>query len=219
MLLVEKLDFNEIRNWHRYCQSCSSDTRMAVCVFDGHLLAQAEVAKMDAFGAGLVFMLPEGFRWSVQPRDLAFHAQLPDRTQLSPKVRSLLGEALDRFEQHDWRTGFENACLVIEDESRKYLLRNVDQGRVKYVKNSRVISPTSAQIRKMTLGALRLVFCNLHRQNQLEAKICAALDALNPERVARIHNARNSSTERRLRHQVGVQMWTIINALGVLMAG
>ena len=219
VLVKERLDFTEVRNWHRYCQSCSSDTRIAVCVSEGELLTQADIAKMSGLGVGLVFTLAEEFHWSTQPRDIAFHAQLPDRRELNAKVRILLGEALDRFDEHEWRTGFENACLVFEDESRKYLLRNVPQGRIKYLRKSKLISPTRAQIRRMTLGTLKLIFCNLHRQNQLEAKICAALDSLNPQRIRRIHNARSASAERTLRHHVGVQMWTIINALGVLVTG
>lgn len=216
VLVVEKPNFSEINRWVRYCHSSSSDTRVGICVESVENTPQSEVVKFEAIGVGLCGMLGEAVHWPSAPRDLAFHAQLPERKDLLPAVRRQLGEALDRFDQRDWRMGFESACLVLEDESRSYLLRNVDLGRVKYTKGSKVIAPTKAQIKRMTLGSLAVVFCNLLRQNQIEARVCATLDALNPSRIHRIHKARKKGSESVLRRKVGIQMWAIINALSEL---
>lgn len=217
VLVVEKLNQKDIDRWVRYCQSCSNDTRVAVCIQTVEHVSQAEVVRFEKLGVGLLGLLEDELHWAAQAADLAFHAQLPDRKDLLPSVRRLLGEALDRFDQRDWRTGFESACLVLEDESRRYLLKNFDLRRVRYTdKRGRVIEPSKLEIRKMTLGALALVFCNLMRQNQVEARVCAALNSLNPNRIHRVHKGRKKVSEAVLRRNVGIQMWAIINALSEL---
>ena len=219
VLVAEKLNFQDVNRWVRYCQSSSKDTRVAVCIECLDNMSQAEVAKFEALGVGVTGFLGGAIHWPTQPRDLAFHAALPDRSDLLPRVRQLLGEALDRFDKRDWRMGFESACQVLEDESRDYLLRNVKAGRVKYTnKQGTIVSPSKAQIKGMTLGRLTNVFCNLMRQNQIEARVCAALDSLNPDRIRRVHKARKKVSESVLRRTVGVQMWSIINALSELSA-
>jgi hypothetical protein len=219
ILVTEKVNPQDMDRWVRYCQSCSGDTRVAMCLEAIENVSQAEVAKFRSIGIGLVGQLEGNLNWPAPAIDLAFRAQLPDRKDLKPAVRRLLGEALDRFDQRDWRMGFESACLVLEDESREYLLKNVALGRVSYTNpQGRVVSPSKAHIRKMTLGALTIVFCNLMRQNQIEARVCAALDSLNPNRIRRIHKGRKKVAESVLRRNVGVQMWSIINALSELAA-
>jgi hypothetical protein len=50
---------------------------------------------------------------------------------------------------------------------------------VKYQNGSTIKVPSAKQIRKMSMGALKDIFCALVKQNQLEAHRCAALTALN----------------------------------------
>lgn len=104
-----------------------------------------------------------------EARDLAFHARAPNRADLKPRVRVLLGEAFDRLDSGDWRPAFEDACTVLEEECRKYLLRRLKMGGVKYKSGNKIKTPTAVQIKKMTMGALKDTFCKLVSQNQLEA--------------------------------------------------
>lgn len=214
IIVVKQISAHDVEMWVRYCTSCPNDSRIAFCIIDNDAVSAAELAKYMKVGVGIISLNAETLLWLTEPRDIAFHAALPERGTLKPHVRRLLGEALDRFDNKDWRTGFENACLVLEDESRKYLLRNATAGRVSYRDDrGKVKTPTKKKIRKMTLGALKIVFCNLLQQNQIESIVCSAIDKLNPERIRRIHGARRHQTESALRRQVGTQMWSIINAL------
>jgi hypothetical protein len=166
-------------------------------------------------GVGLATLIDGAVQFELVPRDLAFHAQAPDRDSMKPRVRALLGEALDRFERGDWRPAFEDACGIFEEECRAYLLRNRKMGRVTYLAGGKTKEPTEKQIRKMTMGALKDVFCALVSQNQIEANLCAALTRLNPDRVRRTHNRRSRTAEAALRRRVGTHFWLIGNALSL----
>jgi hypothetical protein len=159
----------------------------------------------------------EGFLTASEARDLAFHARAPDRTTLKPKVRGLLGEAFDRLDDGDWRPAFEDACTVLEEECRGYLLKNLAMGRVKYKSGNKIKTPTEQQIKKMPMGALKDVFCKMVSQNQIEANLCTALTKLNPDRVRRAHKRRAAQSETALRRRVGTHFWMISNALSLLV--
>jgi hypothetical protein len=136
---------------------------------------------------------------------------------MKPKVRELLGEALDRFERGDWRAAFEDACGMLEEECRAYLLRNLKMGRAKYQSGKKTKEPTRGDIKRMPMGALKDIFCALVSQNQTEANICAALTKLNPDRVRRAHRRQSKSAEAALRRRVGTHFWLINNTLSLLV--
>jgi hypothetical protein len=136
---------------------------------------------------------------------------------MKPKVRQLLGESLDRLERGDWRPAFEDACVVLEEESRAYLLRNLKMGRVKYEDGGKIKVPSVKQIKKMPMGALKDIFCRLVAQNKLEANLCSALSSLNPDRILRAHRRRSKGAEGALRRRVGSHFWLINNALTLLV--
>lgn len=211
------LEINEIDQWHRYACSCTTDTRVTICCPVSAPTQTALVLNIAGKGIGLATEGVGGFRYDPAARDLAFHAKAPDRSSLKPRVRQLLGEALDRLENGDWRPAFEDACGVLEEQCRAYLLRNVKMGRVKYQAGSKIKVPTAKQIQKMTLGALKDIFCKMQSQNQIEAKLCAALTKLNPDRIRRVHNRGAKAAEAALRRRVGTHFWLINNALSLLV--
>lgn len=216
IFVTESSSIPEIKTWIRFCEASASDSRLAICLEHADAISATELASCKAGGLGIGVIIDAAFHWLAEPRDIAFHVSLPERTTLKPHVRTLLGDAYDRFDQRDWRAGFESACLVLEEEGRKYLLRNQPIGRVSYKRGNKQISPSRKEINRMTLGSLAMVFCNLVRQNQIEAQLCSALDRLNPSRIHRIHKARRGRSEAVLRRQVGAKMWLIVNALNVL---
>lgn len=216
IFIAKNIGLPELKTWVKFCGASANDARIAICVQDAGPISISDLAACQRDGLGIGAIIENEFRWIAEPRDIAFHVSLPERQTLSPKVRALLGEAYDRFEQRDWRMGFESACLALEEEGRKYLLKNHVIGRTGYKKGTKLITPTKKDINKLTLGGLAFVFCNLVRQNQVEAQLCSALDQLNPSRIHRIHKARRARSEAILRRDVGAQMWLIINALNVI---
>lgn len=207
----------EVDTWFRYACSCTTDTRVTFCCPANAAIGITHITYLTRQRVGLTIHSPAGFEVTSEARDLAFHAQAPDRAALKPKVRELLGEAFDRLEAGDWRPAFEEACAVLEERCRSYLLMKLKMGGVKYKTGSKIKTPTNKQIKKMTLGALKDVFCKMISQNQLEANLCAALTKLNPDRVRRAHTRHSAGSEAALRRRVGPHMWLISNALTILV--
>ena len=207
----------EIETWSRYAYSCTTDTRITFCCPESSSISVAQLGSLRKQRVGLAVRTASGFDITSEARDLAFHAQAPDRASLKPKVRELLGEAFDRLEVGDWRPAFEDACTVLEERCRSYLLTKLKMGGVKYKSGSKIKTPSPGQIKKMTLGALKDIFCKMVNQNQLEANLCTALTKLNPDRIRRAHTRHARPSEAALRRRVGAHFWLISNALSVLV--
>jgi hypothetical protein len=207
----------EVDNWFRYACSCTTDTRITFCCPENNTITVAEVTSVRNQRIGLTVRTATGFDVTSEARDLAFHAHAPDRASLKPEVRELLGEAFDRLEAGDWRPAFEDACTVLEERCKIYLLTKAKMGGVKYKLGSTIKNPTSKNIRKMTLGAMKDVFCRMVNQNQVEANLCRALTKLNPDRIRRAHTRHERSSEAALRRRVGPHFWLITNALAILV--
>lgn len=216
-LIRQSLTVEEVDEWHRYCCSCSTDTRLTICLPPDVSIGQAQKTALRAKGVGLVSMSVGEIQHEAEARDLAFHAQAPDRKRMKPKVRELLGEALDRFDRGDWRPAFEDACAILEEQCRSYLIKSCKMGRVKYQSGSKVKTPTVHEIKRMPMGALKEIFCRLVAQNKLEANLCTALGQLNPDRIRRAHKRTKKTSETALRKRVGGHFWLISNALSLLV--
>jgi hypothetical protein len=207
----------EVDTWLRYACSCTKDTRITFCCPEGHSVGITQLASLRRRRIGLTVRTTNGFDITSEARDLAFHAHAPDRTQLKKGVRELLGESFDRLEAGDWRPAFEDACTVLEERCRSYLLTKLKMGGVKYKSGKKTKTPTPKQIKKMTLGSMKDVFCKMIRQTQIEANLCTALSKLNPDRIRRVHTRTKPESEAALRRRVGTHMWLITNALALLV--
>jgi hypothetical protein len=216
-LVRQKVSSPELDTWYRYACSCTTDTRITFCCPENSAVGLAQVGSLREQRIGLTIRSIRGFDITSEARDLAFHAHAPERAGLKPKVRELLGEAFDRLEAGDWRPAFEDACTTLEEQCMKYLLTKLKMGGVKYKSGSKIKMPTDKQIKKMTIGAMKDVFCKMINQNQLEANLCAALTKLNPDRIRRAHTRSAVGSEAALRKRVGTHMWLISNALTLLV--
>lgn len=207
----------EVDSWFRYACSCTTDTRITFCCPEKNSITVAQVTALRNQRVGLSVRTPTGFDITSEARDLAFHAHGPDRASLKPEVRELLGEAFDRLEAGDWRPAFEDACTVLEEQCKRYLLTKSKMGGVKYKFGSSIKNPTATAIRRMTLGAMKNVFCGMVNQNQVEANLCRALTQLNPDRIRRAHTRHAATSEAALRRRAGPHFWLITNALAILV--
>jgi hypothetical protein len=206
----------EVDAWIAYARSCTTDTRVSICGPSSRF-SPTEIASLKRQGVGVIIHGADGLQTD-NAGDLAFHAQAPNRDALKPKVQELLGEALDRLDKKDWRPAFEDACTVLEDECRSYLLKKLKLGTLKYQpKKGGAAVPSAEDIRRMTLGALKNVFCGMISQNHIESKLCSALTKLNPDRIRRAHFRKGGQQEAALRRRAGTHFWLISNALSILV--
>jgi len=164
-------------------------------------------------GVGMYHLNGEVYERLLEEVDLAFQVSLPNRKELKPKVRKLVGSAYDLFEKGEWRQGFLEAAQALEEESRKYLRRRVNNGKNQYKDGRKTKSVTLSEVNKMTLGGVKNVVCNLVIQTTLDSRLCAGITKLNPTRIARVHKPTSRATERRMRDRVGRDMWMIVNLL------
>ena len=211
VFIREKFERDNVEAWVSYCKSCTADVRICLFFPKSDALSVKELSYCTKWGVG-VYVLEQGrFECLVQEVDLAFQAELPNRRSLNANTRRLLGPAYDQFGRGEWREGFESAARVLEEECRRYLSKQVNAGRNSFKSGSKIKALTRMEIRGMTLGGLKDVFCNFLSQNSLESKLCAGLTRLNPLRIDRIHRPSSRATENRMRARVGRDMWLIVN--------
>lgn len=217
VLVRHQLKRDEIDRWVRYGRSCNNDTRLAVCTLSRSSVLK-RLAELQSAGVGLYRQRDDGFDVVLSAKDLAFHSPAPARSSLKRSTQKLLGEALDMYEAGHWRDGFEAACVTLEHQCRRYLERNwrLRPGRVKYLDGGKTKVLTDKQIKRMTLGALKNVFCNMVAPTPTDSQLCAALGRLNRDRIGKVHTPMSKRTEWALRARVGKHLFLISNALSLI---
>jgi hypothetical protein len=200
--------------WVRYGRSCSGDTRLALCMPSlSSVNEKAHVFLADK-GVGLYRCSTADFLEALPPRDLAFNLELPELRDLSSPLRRVLGPVYEKFDRGDWREGFQEACLVLESEARLYLRSGIKSSRIKILDdNGNPRNPRVRDIDRMTLGQLGHAFSRIESQNHTDSLLTKALPQINPDRIGVVHKKLTARTERRLRENVGRNMWTVINCL------
>jgi hypothetical protein len=206
--LTKRLD-----EWVRYARSTSKDTRVAVCLPHNADLTHRQMAALQDKGVGLYVAFRSRVVEQIVPADLGLNVALPELESLSPRVRSLLGDAYEQFAHTHWREGFEDARKVLEAEGRRYLNHWSRTGRITVMRKKGPIRLTAKQINRMTIGDLASDFARIQNQNHADSVIAQALVRINKDRVNVVHKKKKKTTEKRLRSNVGQHMWTIVAAL------
>jgi hypothetical protein len=212
-----KISLPKVEHWRGYCSSRNTDSQVAICIPTGAPLN--DLLKLQELGIGLYECTPTGVVERLQPRDLALPLQLPNPTTLAPKVRRVWGPVAQQHGRGNWREAFDDACKIFESESRKYLKKGLQTGRVIVLDESgRPRTLTNIQIDRMTLGNLAKTFAKIQAPNKADQIIGQALAMINPLRVASTHHRQKQRTETALRSKVGAAMYAIIMALRELLA-
>ncbi len=86
-------------------------------------------------------------------------------------------------------------------------------GRITVLRKKGPVVLTAKQIDRMTMGDLAAEFARIQNQNHADSMIGQALAKINRDRVNVVHRKSKTTTERRLRVNVGQHMWTIVAAL------
>lgn len=212
--VVNKMEKDRLRSWVSYCKSCNEDVRVCIYLEEEKILGIKDLQFCRNRGIGVYVWSADDYQCLNEEIDLAFNAELPDIKEFNRDTRRLLGPAYDLFHGGKWREGFECAVRILEEDARRYLLRQINAGRADYndPKNTKK-TLNRRQVSKFTLGQLKDIFCNLLSQNSLEAHLCAGLSRLNPTRIERIHRPSSRRTEKRMRDRVGQDMWAIVDLI------
>jgi hypothetical protein len=209
---------DKLEEWAGYARSCSADTRIAMAVPPEALLSAKDEALLATLGIGLYGVLPGGIVERHPPKDQSVNVQLPRLDVLTPAQRQALGPAYEQFARSQWREGFEDACQSLEVEARKYLIREMQTGRIIFrTAKGTVRVITEEQVGKMPMGPLGNAFRDIETKTLADSQLGSALSAINKDRVGVAHHKADPSTEASLRLNVGQHMWKIVSALKNLL--
>jgi hypothetical protein len=200
--------------WVGYGRSRISDTRAWCAISEDAPRTGKEDRQLKELGVGLLLVGAGGADEMIPARDLALGVVLPGVKTLPRRLQQMLGPVYDHFDRAEWREGFQEACLVLEDAARKHLWKGVRAGRIVIVSAAgKQEQLTKARIDRFTMGELASCFSRVIQQTHADRVIGDALKRVNPIRVGVVHHKRRASAETRLRRNVGSQMWLIIGAL------
>jgi len=215
--VTNNIQFERLVDWSRYCKSCGTDTRVAVCLPHTADVSAEDRERLRDARIGLYVSYKDRVVEQLAPADLALNVELPDRAAMPPKLKELLGSAYDQFDRTHWREGFEDACYVVETEARRYLKKWSKTGRIRVLRRGLSTSLSATEINKMTMGQLANAFSRIQAQTHADSTIHKLLAGLNKDRIAVVHHKKKAWTEKRLRTNVGQHMWKIVAALKLLV--
>ena len=213
--VMASVDIARLTEWVAYGKSAGQDFRVSVCVPGTVPLTDQQEASLRAAGVGCYLVASGNVEERIVAPDLAMNVQLPDPGRFPRRARELLGPAYDQFSRAQWREGFEDACQAFESEVRRYLKRH--RSRIKVQTRKGAVALTSRGIDRMTMGHLANTFERIQNLNRADALIRDTLKTVNRDRIAVVHHKSRRTTENRLRKNVGRHMWSLINAMMVVI--
>ena len=205
------IPLDRVNDWVAYGRSCWSDTRVALFLPASIAISVNDQLDLQRLGVGIYLFDGNRVVEMLVPADLAVNIGLPALNRYSNKVRKSLGGSFEQIRRGNWREGFEDACVALEDDARRYLTKHVDSGRIVTVSpTGNVTTPSRKKIDGMTMGGLKTTFLAIRAPNGADAKIAGVLKRLNPDRIRVAHKRRSPQAEQALRRNVGRQLWTIV---------
>jgi hypothetical protein len=209
-LIVEvaaRIELEKLMAWSAFAKSCPRDTRVALGMPSNPTDA-AEHDKLREEGVGLYVVQSGTVTEVLAGRDLAVSIGLPTLADYPTAVRRSLGAAFEQIGRGNWREGFEDACVALESEARRYLKRHMATGRIVIV-NAKGIRLTGTSVDRMTIGKLAATFLRIPTMNVSDSKIAGTLKQINDDRIRVAHKKGTGRAEAALRRNVGRMVWTI----------
>jgi hypothetical protein len=203
-----------MREWAAFGRSRTRDIRVWCALAEDAKRTGKQDAELKRLGIGLLLVGDTGAEEMIPPKDLAVNVELPNIENLSPTLKKILGPVYEHFDRAEWREGFEEACLALEEAARKHLWSGVKSGRIAIVsEKGRTEVLTKAKIDEFTMGNLRDRFERIVKQNKADRVVGDTLTDVNAHRIGVVHHKKKSAAETKLRQNVGSKMWLIIGAL------
>jgi hypothetical protein len=209
-----KVVMDNMREWAAYGRSRTTDTRVWCAVAEDAKRTGKQDIQLKGLGIGLLLVAEGKASETIPPKDLAVNVELPNIEGLSPSLQKALGPVYEHFDRAEWREGFEEACLALEDAARKHLWKGIKAGRIAIVSSKgKEEEFTKAKIDGFSMGDLTVRFSRIVKQTRADRIIGDALKQVNPHRIGVAHHKKKASAEAKLRRNVGTKMWLIIGAL------
>jgi hypothetical protein len=203
-----------VREWAAYGCSRQSDTRVWWAIPGSAKRTGEQDLRLNELGIGLLLVKDGKATVIIPGKDLALNVKLPEIERLPRRVQRALGPAYEHFDRGEWRECFQEACLVLEQEARKYLWKGVRAGRIVIASaKGEQEKLTKEKIDRFTMGELADRFERIVQQAHTDRVVGDALKQVNPNRVGVVHHKHKAAPEAKLRRDVGSQMWLIIGAL------
>jgi hypothetical protein len=217
ILVGSVIEMDRLKNWCAYAKSTGRDFRVAYALPRGGNLKSSDSEFMRRDGIGLLRHNGDDVSEEISPKDLGLSVSLPTLASLSKGARRHLGPAYEQFNRTQWREGFEEACQALENLARDYLIDEIEIGRVtQFIRKSGPVPALAREVRRMTLGQLSHAFTQIPNQNQTDAQLAGILPKINKDRVGVVHYKHRATTEKRLRKNIGMHMWSIIAGIKLL---
>lgn len=205
---------DNMREWAAYGRSRTTDTRVWCAVAEDAKRTGKQDLHLKELGIGLLLVSGGKTEEMIPPKDLAVNVELPSIDGLSPSLQKALGPVYEHFDRAEWREGFEEACLALEDAARKHLWKGIKAGRIAIVSaKGKQEELTKAKIDEFSMGDLKVRFGRILQQTRADRVIGDALKEVNPHRIGVAHHKKKAATETKLRRNVGTKMWLIFGAL------
>lgn len=217
--VTSKLEKELAEAWIRYASSCDTDIQFAFAMPNNPGVSQTDVEFCTKHKVGVyTFTVPGEGTEIIVPVDLAIRVALPELEKLPTAVRTIVAPFYAKIEKGDWRDGFADACLAIEDVSRKHLKVIIGKPGLSVLdrKSGKPIKLTAKIINKATLGQLGVWFSGISTPTPLDSMLANALPLINPERIGAVHKRLSAASERKLREKIGRRMHAIVNCLVAL---
>jgi hypothetical protein len=203
-------DMRRLTQWAAFCRSQTSDHQIALAVPPEAPRHEWDGALRTA-GVGL-FICEEAPFEALAAQDLSLNLTLPDLSLHPARVRTALGEAYDAFDRQMWRECFKKGSAALEAAARRALKRELLAGSAVIPKKGGEVV-AAPEVTRMTMGQLAGAYRRIKNPSKRQQIVGAALKTVYADRNLATHHEGTSAAERKLRQNVGNDMWVIVNAL------
>lgn len=207
-----------VRQWVAYGKSCTSDTRFALAIPAWVEVANDDQIALRANGVGVYLATSNEVVETLVPADLAVNIDLPLLPLYPNSVRKVLGSSFETIRRGQWREGFGEACVALENAAKEYLKAHVATGRIAFVSPAgRTVSYSNEEIDEMSMGQLKNAFGFINLPTGRDSQITAVLERVNPDRIREAHPDPSGDAEKVLRKNVRHQLWAIVSGVEQLV--
>lgn len=212
MDIMLRINFKRLEQWSRYAISCKKDTRIVLGLPSEAKVTATHMVQLRALGIGVWQIVNGVAQELIIAKDLALQLQPP---VLPQKLREPLGRAYELIGLGYWEEGFEAACIVLEQQARIYLKKQMSTRGIKVTKSVKKGTIYSAkEIGKMPIGTLVAAFANIDIQNARDMRVLQALEHINKDRITVVHyRDMDARRQAQLRTNVGKNLFAIVGGL------
>jgi hypothetical protein len=213
--VVADCDIKQVESWVSYMKCRQTESYFALVLPMSCDVNSAKLVHLRGMGVGLYYSDENGVREILAPSDLTLNIALPPLTGKPKALQRDLKPIFQKFQNGNWADGFKDACQLLEDKARRKLVVHIRNGQKTFSKQSgtpRTI--TIQQVNKFTLGQLAIAYSEIVLPTAEDIAIASALKAVNEDRIGAVHKGNNARVKARLKRNVGLNLWVVLNGLG-----